>query len=194
MELPRAMLLDMDGTITRPMLDFARIHQEMGIGERPILEALSEMEGDRKREAEAVLLRHEKEAAENSDLNDGCAELIQWVKKRGIAMAVITRNSLVSTRTVCRKHGLEFDVLITRESGEFKPSPAPLLDACGRLGVERTSAWMVGDGQFDVEAGLAAGIKTVWVSHGRKRAFAAEPWMTIMDMMELSRLLADGSW
>ena len=36
--LPRAMLFDMDGTLTRPLLDFPRIKAEMGIGERPILD------------------------------------------------------------------------------------------------------------------------------------------------------------
>jgi hypothetical protein len=45
--LPRALLLDMDGTITEPMLDFPRIKAEMGIGQRPILEALAELSGPR---------------------------------------------------------------------------------------------------------------------------------------------------
>ena len=43
--LPRAVLFDMDGTLTEPMLDFPRIKAEMGIGDRPILEALAEMSG-----------------------------------------------------------------------------------------------------------------------------------------------------
>ena len=42
---PKAILFDMDGTLTAPMLDFPRIKAEMGIGERPILEALAELGG-----------------------------------------------------------------------------------------------------------------------------------------------------
>jgi FMN phosphatase YigB (HAD superfamily) len=48
---------------------------------------------------------------------------------------------------------------------------------------------MVGDGQYDVEAGLAAGVRTVWVSHGRPQAFDARPWRTAADLCELQMLL-----
>lgn len=40
---PRVILFDMDGTLTEPLLDFPRIKADMGIGNRPILEALAEM-------------------------------------------------------------------------------------------------------------------------------------------------------
>ncbi len=43
--LPRAMLFDMDGTLTAPFLDFDRIKSEMGIGNQPILEAIAKLEG-----------------------------------------------------------------------------------------------------------------------------------------------------
>ena len=73
----------------------------------------------------------------------------------------------------------------------FKPSPQPLLHACTSLGVAPADTWMVGDGRFDIEAGLAAGAKTVWVSLGRPKPFAAEPWRTVRDLPELTQLLKD---
>ena len=39
--LPRALLFDMDGTLTEPVIDFAALKAEMGIGRRPILEAMA---------------------------------------------------------------------------------------------------------------------------------------------------------
>ena len=48
---------------------------------------------------------------------------------------------------------------------------------------------MVGDGQYDVEAGLAAGVPTVWISHGQEKNFAAEPWRAVADLTELTALL-----
>jgi HAD superfamily hydrolase (TIGR01509 family) len=189
--LPRAILFDMDGTLTEPMLDFAAIKGEMGIGDRPILEAVAEMDAAGRERANAILDRHESQAAEESLLNPGCGELIKWIGAKGIATAVITRNSRRCAEIVMGKHGFAFEVLITREDGKFKPDPAPLLLACERLGVASSEAWMVGDGQYDVEAGNAAGIKTVWVSHGRTRPFAAEPWRVVRDLPELSRMLAD---
>src|SRR5207244_555853 len=90
---PRAVLFDMDGTLTRPMLDFPRIKSEMGIGQRPILEALAELDAAARRAAEAVLLRHEEEAAAGSSLNEGCRDVLGWLAARNIPTALITRNS-----------------------------------------------------------------------------------------------------
>src|SRR5579859_2678593 len=156
--LARAILLDMDGTLTEPMLDFPRIKAEMGIGGRPILEALAEMSGDSRDLAEAVLLRHEDHAAANSKLNPGCVELLEHLRQTSIATALITRNSRRSVEIVLERHGLQFDAVIAREDGPFKPNPVPLQLACGKLGVDESEAWMVGDGQYDVEAARAAGI------------------------------------
>jgi len=84
---------------------------------------------------------------------------------------------------------LKFEVLITREDGKFKPDPAPLIEGCRRLRLEKCDVWMVGDGQYDVEAGLAAGIATVWVSHSRIKPFAAEPQWVVQDLQELTGVL-----
>src|SRR4051794_11508043 len=91
--LPVAGLFYMDGRRPEPMLDFPRIKAEMGIGDRPILEALSEMNPRERMAAEAVLHRHEEEAARGSILNPGCRELLKWLDARGVGKALITRNS-----------------------------------------------------------------------------------------------------
>jgi HAD superfamily hydrolase (TIGR01549 family) len=189
-DLPAAVLLDMDGTLTRPMLDFPRIKAEMGIGTRPILEALAELEAEARAHAERVLHRYEDHAAENSTLNSGCQELLDWLKRRHIRTALITRNSRKSVETVIRRHRLELDVLVTREDGPFKPDPHPLRLACKKLSAPEALAWMVGDGQYDIEAGAAAGIRTVWVSHGKSRAFDAIPWREVRDLCQLLDLLS----
>jgi HAD superfamily hydrolase (TIGR01509 family) len=186
---PAAILFDMDGTITEPMLDFPAIKAQMGIGTQPILEALATMGAESRAAAEAILLRHEQEAAENSALNQGCRELLEWLHHHDIRTALVTRNSRSSVQTVIRRHGLEFDVLVTREDPPFKPDPGPLRLACKRLAVAEKRAWMVGDGQYDVQAGCAAGIRTVWVSHGRTRTFDAAPWLQVRDLLELRDLL-----
>jgi HAD superfamily hydrolase (TIGR01509 family) len=188
--LPRALLFDMDGTLTEPMLDFPRIKAEMGIGQRPILEALADMGGPERAAAEAVLHRHEEQAASCSSLNPGCRELLRWLRERRIPLALITRNSAASVRTVVERHRLLVDLILTRSDARPKPDPEALHLACRRLEVREADAWMVGDGQYDVEAGNAAGIGTVWISHGRDpRPFDAEPWRSVRDLHELGALL-----
>jgi HAD superfamily hydrolase (TIGR01509 family) len=188
--LPKAILFDMDGTLTEPYLDFDLIKREMGIERsQPILEALAAMPPDRRIVAERILHGHEERAADASTLNPGCVELLSWVREHQIETALVTRNSRRSVRTVFDLHGLHFDVCVTREDGKFKPDPAPLLLACERLRVEPRASWMVGDGYHDVNAGAAAGIRTIWLSHGRQRTFANEPWRTVRDLFELTDLL-----
>ena len=186
---PAAVLFDMDGTLTEPLLDFPRIKADMGIGNRPILEALAEMTAAERARAEAILLAHEDEAAARSTLNPGCRELLAELAAHAVATALITRNSLSSVKTVLERHCLEFSVLITRADAPPKPSPEPLRLALQRLGVSERDAWMVGDGQYDVEAGLAANVRTVWLSHGQVRPFSAQPWREVRDLHELRTML-----
>ena len=188
---PAAVLFDMDGTLTEPLLDFPRIKADMGIGNRPILEALADMDPARRQSVEAILQRHEEQAAARSTLNPGCHELLDLLARRNILTAIITRNSRSSTRTVIERHRLKIEVIVTRDDAPPKPSPKPLQLACARLRVQESHAWMVGDGQYDMEAGAAANIRTVWLSHGRQRAFDAIPWRQVRDLWELARLVDD---
>lgn len=189
---PSALLLDMDGTLTTPMLDFPAIKAEMGIGTQPILEALAAMDPARRAKAVQILHRHEETAAEASTLNPGCTELLQWGHDQGIPMALITRNSRRSVDVVLKRHGLRIEVLITRDEGLFKPDPAPLRLACEKLRVtDLPNAWMIGDGRYDIEAGIAAGTKTVWISHGKTRDFPAIPWKSVPDLPALLNELTE---
>jgi HAD superfamily hydrolase (TIGR01549 family) len=187
--LPRAVLFDMDGTLTEPMLDFPRIKREMGIGDRPILETLALLDPDARCTAEAVLLRHEDHAADNSTLNSGCREVLKWLDDHDVKIALVTRNSRRSLDRVMKRHNLPFDVMVTRDDCAYKPNPQPLLLACERLGISPDEAWMVGDGSHDVQAGIAAEIRTVWISHGRQRDFPEEPWRTARDLVDLLAML-----
>jgi HAD superfamily hydrolase (TIGR01549 family) len=186
---PRALLFDMDGTLTVPALDFPAIKAEMGIGTSPILEALADMSPDERRRAETILHKYEDRVASESVLNNGCDSLFAFIANRKIATALITRNTRRSVATFLERHGLWFDLLITREDPPYKPDPHPLLLACRKLDVDPTDAWMIGDGPYDIEAAVAGGIKSVWISHNLPRPFAAEPWKTLADLCSLSELL-----
>ena len=115
--------------------------------------------------------------------------MLKWLAAKGVGVALITRNSRTSVATVLERHRLRIDVTVAREDAPPKPDPRPLLVACERLGVSPGDAWMVGDGQYDVEAGAAAGIRSVWVSHGRARSFQAQPWRVVSDLCGLQDLL-----
>ena len=87
------------------------------------------------------------------------------------------------------RHALNIAVLVTRDDAPPKPHPRPLELACERLGIDPSAAWMVGDGQYDIEAGAAASVRSVWISHRRRRPFAARPWREVADLWEMAALL-----
>lgn len=193
--LPRAILFDMDGTLTVPVIDFEAIRRDMGVGPGPILEQMQRMSALDRAAADAVLLRHEDDAAERSTLNPGCRALLGWLGEIGMPVGLVTRNTRRSVATVFGRNELRIDVCVTREDGKFKPAPDPLYLACERLGVEPGQAWMVGDAYHDVDAGVAAGMVTVWVSHRQPKPFPAEPTLTVEGLPQLHerlRLLHQG--
>ncbi len=181
----------MDGTLTAPRLDFDQIKLDMGIGSNPILETLKQMPEAERRVAEQILFDHEDRAAMESTLNPGCVALLDWLESKSVATALVTRNTRRSVATVFKRHGLKIDVRITREDGKYKPDPAPLLLACDRLSANPADSWMVGDGCHDIDAGVAANIKTVWISHGQPKSFPAEPWQTKRDLLQLTDWLRE---
>ncbi len=158
---PRSVVIfDLDGTLTRPYLDFDAIRAEIGCT-GPILEALAEMNEPDRRRADEILLRHEWDAARNATLYDGAVEVVAACRERGFKTAVLTRNARAIVAFLVERFGFQFDAIRTREDGAVKPSSEPVLSICAELHTEPSRSWMVGDFLFDILSGRAAGTKTV---------------------------------
>lgn len=192
---PKAVIFDMDGTITRPILDFARIKREIGAGETPILEFLASIADEEKREtARAAVDRWEREAAHASTLNPGLREVLAFLAARDIPVAVLTRNSRESAETVTAKHGLHFDVIVTADDGlPPKPSPEPVRHIADRLGCDASEVIMVGDYRYDVECGREAGACTVFLTSEKHPADETGADYVIDDLPELLDIIGDAS-
>lgn len=60
-----------------------------------------------------------------------------------------------------------FDIILGSDSvAEKKPSPVPILNIMEHLGVSRDETIIIGDSNFDISAGKAAGIQTIAVTYG----------------------------
>ncbi len=66
---------------------------------------------------------------------------------------------------------------------EKKPSPVPVLEMLKKVGCGPAEAVIVGDSNFDIEAGRAAGVKTVAVSYGFRDASLLKDADFIIDSM-----------
>ena len=65
-----------------------------------------------------------------------------------------------------------------------KPAPGLLLQAATDLGIDLTRSVIVGDRWRDVEAGRAAGVRTVFVDHGYAEALPHPPDLTVPDLAD----------
>jgi HAD superfamily hydrolase (TIGR01509 family) len=185
-----AVIFDLDGTLTEPYLDFDAIRLEAGIETGPILEAIAEMgSADRKR-AEAILRRHEAEAADKAGIHCGAVEVVSSLRARGHPVAVLTRNARQTAGAVLNKHGFVVDALRTREDGAIKPSAEPVLSICAELGARPRRSWMVGDHLMDIMSGAAAGTHTVLMI-GEKPTpdFAVQAEHVIRELKELLSII-----
>jgi D-glycero-D-manno-heptose 1,7-bisphosphate phosphatase len=73
-----------------------------------------------------------------------------------------------------------------------KPAPGLLLEAAGDLELDLPSSWMVGDTDADVEAGAAAGCRTILVEtpgSSHKRGGSTEPDARAPDLAGAARLI-----
>jgi HAD superfamily hydrolase (TIGR01509 family) len=112
---------------------------------------------------------------EASVLREGVRELLGLLRSRGVATALVTNNSRKNTEFLLGKFGLEFDCVITRESGLWKPSGAPFLEVLRTLGIEPEACAVIGDTHFDILAAFDAGIGSVFLLSGEPERFAGFP-------------------
>ena len=81
---PRAVIFDLDGTLTEPVLDFDAMRAEIGLPRGlPILEQLEQLDAGERARAEAIMLRHERAAIAQATLADGCADLLGHLRGDG---------------------------------------------------------------------------------------------------------------
>ena len=186
----KLVIFDLDGTLLEPAFDFDAIRREIGLPPgASILEAMDRFsESDRTR-ANAVLERHEAEAADRSRLMPGAAELLDWLRARGIRTAVLTRNSRRSVELACRRHGLAFDAVVARGDHLPKPSPAGVRHLMSTLGTEPEETVVVGDFRFDMEAGAAAGCRTIAFVSDPVPTWASEATWIAADLAEVRGIL-----
>ena len=188
----RAVIFDLDGTITQPYLDFDVIRQEIGLAPdgSPILEAMEKMTPQQRRQAEAVLRRHEERAVAESRLNPGAAETLAALRQRDIRVGVLTRNRKCNALAVADKHGLHFDGLVGREDGPVKPDSCGVLHLCGSFRVAPAETLLVGDYLFDLLCARAAGaIPVLIANHERASEFTPYADFTIKSLDEILQIV-----
>jgi len=183
------LIFDMDGTITRPVLDFVVIRREIGITGGDLLDEIAALPPPEQERAWAIVERHEEDAITRQELQEGCGELLQDCRNNAIRLGLITRNARKSVDRLCERFGLAFDAVVTREFPHLKPHPGPVLHIVDEWGVPPERVLMVGDYLYDIQCGSSAGTRTCFFLNPGKSDYGNEADFTVSSMQELRSMV-----
>ena len=186
----RLVLLDLDGTLVDTAPDLAAAANRMRIargiaplpigelrpfvshGARGMVARAFNVTVDDARYAELrqeFLREYESALCVESALFPGMQDTLEQLEQRGIKWGIVTNKFArftlplvealqLSNRAAC---------VVSGDTTEFsKPHPAPLLHALATACIDAPAAVYVGDDQRDIDAGRAAGLRTVVASYG----------------------------
>jgi len=190
----KAVIFDLDGTITLPWFDFDAIREEIGLprDSGPILESMEKMTAEQLENAERILNYHEQKAMEESSLNVGAEQTLSSLRKAGISIGILTRNKKDNAFAIAKKHNLKFDAVVGREDGPVKPDAFGVLELCRQFGVEPAETLLVGDYLFDLLCAKAAGaVPVLLANHHQAAEFAEHADFCIEKINEVLDIIAN---
>jgi phosphoglycolate phosphatase len=214
MSTVRGVIFDFDGTLTELTLDFQFMKAEIVRMARQyvpeetitaleghfILEMIYEIEdrleekGPRfRREAFERLRVLELDASRGKQVYPYTREVLAGIRGKGVKVGVITRSCLDVLTSVFPDIKEYVEGIVTREHiREVKPHPGHVYAISELLSIHPEEGMLAGDHPTDIEAGKAAGMRTVGLLTGRttKRDFeTAEATYILEDIRGILDLL-----
>ncbi|MBY0587491.1 HAD family phosphatase [bacterium] len=186
-QMPAAILFDMDGVLcdTQPMhllafQELARRHDinlsaeqfktMFGMENRKLIPKLFGRplpEDEIREHADWKEARYRQLIDGQIELMRGVADLVDWLRSRGIGRAVASSAPKANVEQILRSSGLidHFGTYLASEDvTHHKPHPEIYLTAAELLGVEPARAWVIEDSLHGIEAGQRAGMRVLAVA------------------------------
>jgi len=207
----KLILFDLDGTLVDTVKDirnalnyalspYGTIHlsveqtkQLIGEGISRLMEKCLGKEGVQWRDAaiKRFLDYYSRHLVNNSTVYPYVRETLE--KLSGYKKAIISNKREDLSRNLLEKLDLlkHFELIIGSDTTpERKPSAAPVIHALAKFNIRPHEAVIVGDSNYDMEAGKKAGIKTIAVTYGyRERRYLLDADHIINSFNDLSPVL-----
>ena len=194
LQLPKMVLIDVDGTlvdsvpdlawcvdemmkeIDMPVRGEARVRHWVGNGvERLVRRALTDsLDG----EPEDALFEkafpifsdlYAENTSKRSVLYPGVEEGLAWLEAQALRIGCVTNKAERYTLPILNDLGIRdhFEIVVSGDTLPVKkPDPGPLLHVSDHFGLKPEEATMIGDSMSDVKAARAAGFSIVCMSYG----------------------------
>ena len=187
-------IFDFDGTLTRPgTINFAAVHEAVGcprdIGLLEFLQtAVLALQ------LEQTIGAVELEAAERCEANEGAVEFVAFLRENDVPMAIVTRNSREAVRRAFGQlrdlDPASFGAVLSRDLPvNPKPFPDAIELAARELGLDVGGLLVIGDHDFDIEAGRRAGALTMFLRNGPLSAVPVPDADFVVDTLSDARLV-----
>jgi len=140
---------------------------------------------------------YEAHHARLATLHEGMGELLEFLKNRGILLAVFTGKGKRTTLITLEKMGISqyFDAVVTgSDVKNHKPSPDGIRMVLERFSLDPGSVLMVGDSVSDVKAAQEAGTAVaavLWDSYGKEKVLEMNVNYTFHTVGEFMEWLKD---
>lgn len=187
-------IFDLDNTLADSSIDFNAMRQQLGLPlDQDILAAIST-----RPTAEATVLKRrlaeiEREYALHARPLPGAHALLTSLVERGARLGILTRNShanALQTLAVCDLAKF-FDPahVLGRDEAAPKPDPDGIRKLLAAWGAAPETAVMVGDFRYDLEAGLRAGVTTLYYDAAGQDLWTTEADFRVQSHAELLALV-----
>ncbi len=167
----KVVIFDLDGTLVMNEKPFEAVREKIAKAFnlnpdelRPLYEKLIALNNPA---ALKMLEEEEIRRAEESIPMPDLMSLLEFLRQKYIKLAILTRNCRKAVEKALRHYYGYFDLILTRDDGlELKPSPLPIYTILNTFGISPSDAIIVGDFDYDIDAGRIAGIKTIRMGPG----------------------------
>ncbi|OGV35384.1 MAG: hypothetical protein A2020_06530 [Lentisphaerae bacterium GWF2_45_14] len=183
----KAVIFDMDGTLTVPTIDFDLIRKELGIPDGDMVNVIASWPEARRDAAWALIQKYESES--KIIIKDGVLECLKKFRELGIMLGILTRNSADGVSRVAEKLRFDFDMVLTREHEYVKPDPETVRCFLREWELEPGETLVVGDYIHDIECARNAGARSCFYFNSGSRFYGDESDFTVKNFRELEAVV-----
>jgi D-glycero-D-manno-heptose 1,7-bisphosphate phosphatase len=172
----RAVFLDRDGVINRPLIRAAKPYPPATLDEFEILPGVNEAcELLKKLGFLLVVATNQPDVGRGILAREAVETIHSWLLQALPIDRIMT----------CFHGGVEY-----RDPCECrKPRPGMLLEAAEALSIDLAKSFMVGDRWRDIDCGFSAGCKTIFIDWGYEEALKQPPDYRVENLLEAAKLV-----